>query len=112
METTQLLASRGAQHDFVDHKLQRPIYYAIQNERYNVIEWLLEKGIDLKTEDKKRMTPTHWAKRHNKQQILELLLQNEGVPLDAKKNPAKNQVVRKNTRKAEEPRPKLNPMKV
>ena len=112
METTQLLASRGAQHDFVDHKLQRPIYYAIQNERYNVIEWLLEKGVDLKTEDKKRMTPTHWAKRHNKQQILELLLQNEGVPLDTKKNPQKNQIARKNTNKAEEPRPKLNPYKV
>lgn len=66
METVQLLHSRGAQHDFVDLKLQRPIYYAIQHERYNVVEWLIEKGIDLKTEDKKKMTPTHWAKKHNK----------------------------------------------
>ena len=29
METTQLLVSRGATHDHVDNKLQRPLYYGI-----------------------------------------------------------------------------------
>ena len=29
METTQLLISRGATHDHVDNKLQRPLYYGI-----------------------------------------------------------------------------------
>ena len=67
METTQLLVSNGAHHDHVDNKLQRPIYYAIQYERYNIVEYLLDKGVDLEKEDKKSFTPTHWAKKHNKQ---------------------------------------------
>ena len=67
MDTTQLLASKGANHDHVDNKLQRPLYYAIHSERYNIIEYLIEKGVDIKGEDKKGFTPTTWAKKHNKQ---------------------------------------------
>lgn len=46
-----------------------------------MVEFLIKKGVDLKTEDKKSMTPTHFANKHNKKEILELLLQNGGVPL-------------------------------
>ena len=60
------MISRGAHHDHVDNKQQRPIYYAIHDEKFNIVEYLLEKGVDLYREDKKNMTPTHWAKKHNK----------------------------------------------
>ena len=63
----QQLVGRGAHHDHVDNKLQRPIYYAIQLERYSIVEYLLGKGVNLGLEDKKNMTPTQWAKKHNKQ---------------------------------------------
>jgi len=45
----------------------------------------------LQREDKRGLTPTHWAKKHNKQQMLDLLLQNGGVPLGSKQK----KVVRK-----------------
>ena len=46
-----------------------------------MVDFLIKKGSDLKTEDKKNMTPTHWANKHNKKEILELLLANGGVPI-------------------------------
>ena len=46
-----------------------------------MVDFLLKKGVDLATEDKKNMTPTHWANKHNKREILELLLANGGVPI-------------------------------
>ena len=67
MDTLQSLINMGASHDHIDNKLQRPIYYAVQLERYNIVEYLLGKGVDLTLEDKKGQTPTHWAKKHNKQ---------------------------------------------
>ena len=63
-------------------------------------------------EDKKNQTPTHWAKKHNKQQILDLLLQNGGVSLDAKKKP-QGGGVRKPSKQVEvELKPKTNERKI
>ena len=46
-----------------------------------MVDFLIKKGVDLKTEDKKNMTPTHFANKHNKKEILELLLANGGEPI-------------------------------
>ena len=53
----------GADFDHADTKNQRPIYYAIQNNKYEIIKFLIDKGANLQTEDKKGMTPTAWAKK-------------------------------------------------
>jgi len=44
-------------------------------------KFLIDKGADLQMEDKKGMTPTHWANKHNQVEILNLLLDNGGVSL-------------------------------
>lgn len=44
-----------------------------------MVEFLLKKGINLKHEDKRGMTPTAFAKKNNKNQIVELLMQNGAV---------------------------------
>jgi ankyrin repeat protein len=52
-----------------------------------MVEYLIHKGVNLKHEDKKGLTPSHWAKKHNKQQLLELLLQHGAVAVtDNKKS--------------------------
>lgn len=53
-----------------------------------MVEYLIQQGASVTVEDKRNQTPTHWAKRHSKTQILELLLQNGGVPLGADKKKA------------------------
>ena len=55
----------GANFDIVDTKNQRPLYYAIQYGRYEMCKFLIDKGSDLQMEDKKGMTPTHWARKSN-----------------------------------------------
>jgi ankyrin repeat protein len=57
------LIELGANFDIADTKNQRPIYYAIQQSRYEMCKFLLDKGANLHMEDKKGMTPTHWAKK-------------------------------------------------
>ena len=71
----------GAEFDISDTKNQRPIYYAINNNRFEMTKFLLDKGANLQMEDKKGMTPTHWAKKQNKLEILTVLLENGGVPI-------------------------------
>jgi len=53
-----------------------------------MVKFLIDRGANLQIEDKKGMSPTHWAKKWNQIEILNLLLENGGVPLDAKKNAA------------------------
>jgi len=38
-------------------------------------------------EDKKGMTPTHWAKKQNTNEILNLLLENGGIAVSEKRKP-------------------------
>lgn len=44
-------------------------------------------------EDKKGLTPTHWANKYNRREILELLLANGGVSLDKKSGANARQTV-------------------
>ena len=53
-----------------------------------MVDFLIKKGANLQMEDKKNFTPTHWAKKNNRKEILELLLANGGVPLNEKKQAA------------------------
>ena len=57
------------------------------------------------------MTPTHWAKKHNKQQILDLLLQNGGVSLEAKKKQT-GPLNRKPSKVLDDKTPKTNERKI
>ena len=55
----------GANFDHADTKSQRPIYYAIKFNRYEMVKFLIDKGANLTMEDKKGFTPTAWAKKSN-----------------------------------------------
>ena len=46
-----------------------------------MVKFLIDKGANLQTEDKKGVTPTMYAKKQNKNEILNLLLENGGAPL-------------------------------
>jgi len=46
-------------------------------------KFLIDKGADLQMEDKKGMTPTHWARKLNQAEVLNLLMENGGVSLEA-----------------------------
>lgn len=51
-----------------------------------MVKFLLDKGADLHMEDKKGVTPTMWAKRQNRPEILTLLVENGGsVNVDSRK---------------------------
>lgn len=79
IRTTQLLIDNGAIFDHADTKNQRPIYYAIQANKFEMVKFLIDKGADLSMEDKKGISPSAWAKKHNRQEVLNLLMQN-GAP--------------------------------
>jgi ankyrin repeat protein len=53
--------------DIIDTNGQTPVYYAIKQGRYEMVSFLLNKGINIMHEDKRKMTPLAFAKRHNKQ---------------------------------------------
>lgn len=72
----------------MDTNGQTPIYYAIKQGRYEMVEYLLKKGINISHEDKRGHTPVQFAKKHNKNQIVDLLLQNGAVLNDGKKKAA------------------------
>ena len=74
----------GSLIDIVDTNGQTPIYYAIKQNRFEMVEFLLKKGVNLKHEDKRHMTPITFAKKNNKTQILELF-KNHGADLEPKK---------------------------
>ena len=44
-----------------------------------MVKFLIDKGADLQTPDKKGLTPSLWAKKLNKNEILSLILENGGV---------------------------------
>lgn len=46
-----------------------------------MVKFLIDKGADLQMEDKKGVTPSLYAKKQNKLEILNLLLQSGAAPL-------------------------------
>lgn len=46
-----------------------------------MVKFLIDKGANLSMEDKKGITPTMYAKKQNKPEILNLLLENGGAPV-------------------------------
>lgn len=70
IRTIKQLISMGALFDHADTKHQRPIFYAIQANKYETVKYLLELGASLTQEDKKGVTPTDHAKKLNKIEIL------------------------------------------
>jgi ankyrin repeat protein len=74
-----MLIDMGASFDHADTKAQRPIYYAIHQNHFEMVKFLIDKGANLHTVDKKGLAPTHWAKKSNKPEILSLLLESGGV---------------------------------
>jgi ankyrin repeat protein len=53
-------------------------------------KFLIDKGANLQMEDKKGMAPTHWAKKQNRTEILNLLLERGGAPLGDGRRPNPN----------------------
>ena len=52
-----------------------------------MVKFLIDKGADLQMEDKKGVTPTLYAKKQNKPEIMNLLLQNGAAPLTDPRRP-------------------------
>lgn len=52
-----------------------------------MVKFFIDKGSNLKGEDKKGMTPSHWAKKHNRIEILNLIMENGGVAITDKRKP-------------------------
>ena len=46
-----------------------------------MVKFLIDKGADIKSEDKKGISPSSWAKRQGKNEILTLLLECGGAPV-------------------------------
>ena len=53
-----------------------------------MVKFLIDRGTNLQLEDKKGMTPTHWAKKHNRPEIMNLLLEHGGAPITERRKPA------------------------
>ena len=53
-----------------------------------MVEYLIQKGVNLNNVDHRGKTPSHWAGQHSKTQILELLKQHGASPLESKTKPA------------------------
>jgi len=52
-----------------------------------MVKFFIDKGTNLTSEDKKGMTPSHWAKKHNRLEILNLILENGGVVVTDRRKP-------------------------
>jgi ankyrin repeat protein len=60
------LVAAGANPDIVDNNGQTPIFYAIRFNKFEMVEYLIQRGVNIKIEDKRGSTPAHWAKKHSK----------------------------------------------
>lgn len=74
-------------------------------------KFLIDKGANLQMEDKKGMAPTQWAKKQNRTEILNLLLERGGAPLSDGRRPNPNRRP-KAAAAAPEPKPVVNERKL
>lgn len=74
-----------------------------------MVEYLLKKGINIKHEDKRGQNPSAFAKKHNKNQIVDLLIQH-GAVISEKKKPSG--VPKPAQPKVQEERQKVNERKI
>lgn len=79
-----------------------------------MVKYLISRGIDIHKEDKKGVTPTHWAKKLNRPEILTLLLESGGQITSDQRRPKANDNRRpKQAEVAPEPKPSvLNEKKI
>lgn len=74
VDCIKLLIQKGAD---VNHKdnisNQTCLFYAARDGRYEACKLILESGGLASHMDNKKQTPLHWAKRHNKKDVIELL---------------------------------------
>ena len=73
-DVIKLLLEKGAD---VNHKdnisNQTCLFYAARDGRFEACKMILESGGLANHMDNKKQTPLHWAKRHNKKEVIELL---------------------------------------
>lgn len=46
----------GALHDYIDNNGQTPVFYAIKYNKYEMVEYLIKRGINLEIKDNKGST--------------------------------------------------------
>lgn len=96
----------GSTIDHVDENGQTPVYYAIKSNHPNIIEYLLQKGINVNNQDKRGQTPINFAVRHNKNNIKELLIKFGASPPVTQKQ--KQQTTKARTTVQVQPKQKVN----
>lgn len=52
---------------------QTALFYAAREGKREVCELLYKAGANLHKTDKRKQTPMHWAKRHNRKEVIEWL---------------------------------------
>lgn len=70
----------GSTIDHVDENGQTPVYYGIRSNHPNIIEYLLQQGINVNNQDKRGQTPINFAVRYNKNNIKEQLIEYGATP--------------------------------
>ena len=75
-------------------------------------KFLIDKGANLKLEDKKGMAPSHWAKKQNKPEILNLILESGGAPLGDGRRPNQNRKSKPAAAAPPEPKARENERKI
>jgi ankyrin repeat protein len=70
-----------------------------------MVEYLIQQGVSITVADKKGITPVQWAKRYNKNQIKDLLIQHGALPLNDSKKKIKEVEVKPE-------KPKVNERKI
>ena len=77
----ELLLSKGGQIDSRDSEGKTPLYWAIQNNRKELVELLISSGADVNVKDNSGKTPLHISSQQGRKEISEILI-NKSVILD------------------------------
>lgn len=80
MDTIKKLVDYGADSDLVDNNGQTPMYYAIKHGKYEVAEYLLQRGAKTNIVDKKGLGLVQFARRQNKPAFIDLLVKYGAQP--------------------------------
>lgn len=71
----RLLADCGSDVDLQDTTAgETPLYYAIRNNHWHIVHFLIERGVNVNHRSAKQLSPLALAKRENRMEIVKLLL--------------------------------------
>ncbi|XP_042911828.1 uncharacterized protein [Parasteatoda tepidariorum] len=82
-KVTKLLIKRGADIEAKSMHGETPLHYAVNHDKYEVVEILIKNGADMNARSSRGYTPLHAAVMNEKYEVVELLIK-EGADVEAK----------------------------